>query len=150
MEKFSTYLAAFDGTSEWADIEPLFDDLFHQDLVVTTADGEMNREQWAGMAKGHEVPGEPWTYTIATVGVSPCEGAYVDSTDENFITTREQPESTTITATVTYYPALQTAPAGANSSALRVYQASAPSSSKTSATWLITSASSRTSPHSLQ
>ena len=68
---------------------------------------------WAGMAKSQEVPGEPWTYTIAAVGVRPCEGAYTDSTDDNFITTRKQPKSTTVTATITYYPALQTAPTGA-------------------------------------
>jgi len=52
MEKFEKYLAAFDGTNEWAAIWPLFDDLFHSELVVVTADGEMDKEQWASMAKG--------------------------------------------------------------------------------------------------
>jgi len=52
MEKFANYLAAFDGTGEWTQIRPLFDDLFHRDCVVVTADGELNKEQWAEMAKG--------------------------------------------------------------------------------------------------
>ena len=52
MEKFEKYLAAFDGAADWSQIEPLFDDLFHPDLLVLTADGEMDRTQWAEMAKG--------------------------------------------------------------------------------------------------
>lgn len=52
MERFETYLEAFDGTRGWAEIRPLFDDAFHPDAVFVTADGEMNKEQWAEMAKG--------------------------------------------------------------------------------------------------
>jgi len=52
MEKFKKYLDAYDGSAGWDDIGPLFDDLFHDDLVVVTADSEMNKEQWAEMAQG--------------------------------------------------------------------------------------------------
>ena len=52
MEKFERYLAAIDGTARWDDVEGLFEDLFHPDLVVVTADGEMNRDQWAEMTRG--------------------------------------------------------------------------------------------------
>lgn len=52
MEKFAKYLAAYDGTRKWPEIQPLFDDLFHPDCVYVTADGELTKEQWAEMAKG--------------------------------------------------------------------------------------------------
>lgn len=52
MEKFKRYLDAYDGSAGWDEIRPLFDDLFHDDLVVVTADREMNKEQWAEMAQG--------------------------------------------------------------------------------------------------
>jgi hypothetical protein len=52
MEKFSKYLAAFDGSNDWSAIEPLFDDVFHDDAVVVTADGERSKAQWKDMAKG--------------------------------------------------------------------------------------------------
>ena len=51
MEKFEKYLGAFDGSRGWDEIEPLFDDLFHPDVVVVTADGELGKEEWKAMAK---------------------------------------------------------------------------------------------------
>ena len=52
MKKFEKSLAAIDGTKEWSDIRPLFDDVFHPDCVFVTADGDFSKEQWAEMAKG--------------------------------------------------------------------------------------------------
>ena len=52
MEKFAKYLAAYDGTAEWSRVEPLFDDLFHPDCVFITAEGKLDRSQWAEMSKG--------------------------------------------------------------------------------------------------
>lgn len=52
MDNFKAYLAAFGRTHDWAEIAPLFDAAFHPELVVVTADGELNKEQWAEMAKG--------------------------------------------------------------------------------------------------
>lgn len=52
MDKFVKYISAIDGTRSWSDIKPLFNDLFHPSCVFVTADGELNREQWAEMAKG--------------------------------------------------------------------------------------------------
>ncbi|MFQ5930643.1 MAG: hypothetical protein ACE5MK_13195 [Acidobacteriota bacterium] len=52
MEKFAKYLANIDGTRNWTQIRPLFDDLFHPDCVIVTPEGEFNKEQWAQMAKG--------------------------------------------------------------------------------------------------
>ena len=52
MEKFERYLAAFDGSTDWRTIAPLFDDAFHDDAVFVTADAELDKVQWAAMAKG--------------------------------------------------------------------------------------------------
>jgi hypothetical protein len=52
MDRFATYLAAFDGTRSWAEIEPLFDDAFDPDCVFVTPEGEMNKVQWAERVKG--------------------------------------------------------------------------------------------------
>ena len=52
MEKFKKYLDAFDGTAAWSEVRPLFDETFHPNCVFVTAAGEMNRAQWAEMAKG--------------------------------------------------------------------------------------------------
>lgn len=67
-DKFETYLAAYDGTNDWSAIGPLFDAVFHPDAVFVTADGELNKAQWAEMARnlaskgatasGFEVTGE--------------------------------------------------------------------------------------------
>lgn len=50
-DKFETYLAAYDGTNDWDAIGPLFDALFHPEAVFVTADGELNKAQWAEMAR---------------------------------------------------------------------------------------------------
>ena len=52
MESFAKYLAEFDGSAEWSKVRPLFEEVFHPDCVFLTADGELNTEQWAEMAKG--------------------------------------------------------------------------------------------------
>lgn len=52
MQKFENYLAAFDGSAVWDEVFPLFDDLFHPDLTVVTADGQMNKDEWGEIAKG--------------------------------------------------------------------------------------------------
>jgi len=48
-DKFETYLAAYNGANDWSAIRPLFDALFHPDAVFVTADGELNKAQWAEM-----------------------------------------------------------------------------------------------------
>ncbi len=52
MEKFKKYLAAYDGAAEWSQVQPLYDDLFHAYCVFVTAEGELNKAQWAEMTKG--------------------------------------------------------------------------------------------------
>jgi hypothetical protein len=52
MEKFAKYLATVDGTKTWAEVGPAFDEAFHPDAVIVTADAEFDKEQWADMAKG--------------------------------------------------------------------------------------------------
>ena len=51
MEKVAKYFAALEGARDWAAVQPLFDDAFHPDCVIVTADGEFDKEQWAEMAK---------------------------------------------------------------------------------------------------
>ena len=52
MDKFTTYLAAVDGSNDWSTIGPLFMDAFDPDCVVVTAAGEVDRDGWASMAQG--------------------------------------------------------------------------------------------------
>jgi hypothetical protein len=52
MDKFERYLAAYDGSTDWSTVEPLFDDAFDDDCVFVTAEGELSKDQWAEMAKG--------------------------------------------------------------------------------------------------
>lgn len=57
MEKFEEYLAAFDGSTDWASVEPLFEDAFHADCIFVTADGEFDKTQWLEMVKGLRAKG---------------------------------------------------------------------------------------------
>ncbi len=52
MEKFATYLAAYNGTAQWNEVQHLFDNLFHPDCIFVTADSQLNKGQWAEMARG--------------------------------------------------------------------------------------------------
>lgn len=52
MEKFATYLAAVDGTNDWATVKPLYDDAFDADCVFVTADGEHDKASWSVMVQG--------------------------------------------------------------------------------------------------
>ena len=52
MEKFAAYLAAVDGTNDWATIKPLYDDAFDDDCVWITADGEHDKASWSVMVQG--------------------------------------------------------------------------------------------------
>lgn len=56
-EKFAAYFDANDGSRDWARIEPLFDDLFHDDCVFITADGELGKGDWAEMASRNVAQG---------------------------------------------------------------------------------------------
>jgi hypothetical protein len=52
MEKFRRYIEAFDGATEWSEVQPLFNDVFHPDCRVVTEEGELDKGQWEEMAKG--------------------------------------------------------------------------------------------------
>ena len=52
MDKLRTYFDAMNGTSDWSSVKPLFDDLFHDDLVVVTANGELDRDAWGNAVQG--------------------------------------------------------------------------------------------------
>jgi hypothetical protein len=52
-EEFRNYLAAFNGCSAWADVEPLFDAVFHPKLRVVLPDGVLNRDGWAKVVRRH-------------------------------------------------------------------------------------------------
>lgn len=52
MEKFAKYMAAVDGGSDWATVQPLFDDAFDPECIFVTADGEYDKQQWSEMARG--------------------------------------------------------------------------------------------------
>ena len=51
MEKFTRYLASVNDSDDWQSVKPYYDDAFHPDLVVVTADAEMDKTQWEGMTK---------------------------------------------------------------------------------------------------
>ena len=51
MEKFERYLASVNESDDWQAVKPYYDDAFHPDLVVVTADGEMNKAQWESMSE---------------------------------------------------------------------------------------------------
>ncbi len=46
-DDFKAYFATADGTATWDSMKPHFDWVFHDDLVVVTADGEIDRARWA-------------------------------------------------------------------------------------------------------
>jgi len=46
VDKFRDYFSAFNGTATWEDLEPLFENLFHNDLTVKVASGEIDRNGW--------------------------------------------------------------------------------------------------------
>ncbi len=48
---FAKYIAPVYGARTWDEVEPLFDDAFDAECVFVTADGEMNKKQWAEMAQ---------------------------------------------------------------------------------------------------
>ena len=50
MDKVTRYFTALEGARDWAAVQPLFDDAFHPDCVIVTADGEYDKERWAEMA----------------------------------------------------------------------------------------------------
>ena len=52
MERFARYLAAVDGSNDWATIEPLFDDAFTDDCIFVTDEGEHDKTYWTGVVKG--------------------------------------------------------------------------------------------------
>jgi len=52
MEKFARYLAAVDGTNDWATIGPLFDDAIAPDCIFVTDEGEHDKTYWTGVVKG--------------------------------------------------------------------------------------------------
>ena len=45
MEKLRQYFEAF-GSADWNTVGPLFEDVFHDDLVIVTADGELGKDEW--------------------------------------------------------------------------------------------------------
>ena len=57
MEKFQRYIEAYDGSTDWDSVAELFDDAFADDCMFVTAEGEMDKVQWAEMAKGLRAKG---------------------------------------------------------------------------------------------
>lgn len=51
MEKLARYLAAVDGSNDWATVQPLFDDAFDPGCVFVTADGEYDKAAWSERVK---------------------------------------------------------------------------------------------------
>ena len=49
---FRNYFAAFTGSATWDDLKPHFDLVFHEDLIVKTANGEIDRDGWEMAVKG--------------------------------------------------------------------------------------------------
>ena len=78
----ATYLAAVDGSNDWATVQPLFDDAFDAGCVFVTADGEYDKAAWmervralvekGAVASGFEIlrqEGDSATYKLTlTVG----------------------------------------------------------------------------------
>ena len=50
-ETFRTYFEAFTGDASWDDIAPHFEKLFHDDLIVVTPNGEVDKAGWAQAVK---------------------------------------------------------------------------------------------------
>jgi len=50
-ENFRAYFEAFTGSASWEDLEPHFERVFHDDLSVKTANGELDREGWKESVK---------------------------------------------------------------------------------------------------
>jgi hypothetical protein len=57
MEKFRPYFEAFSTATDWSEVRPAFNDVFHPDLLVVTPDGELNKGQWEETVKGLLVNG---------------------------------------------------------------------------------------------
>ncbi len=49
--RLRAYFSAFNGTRTWEELEPQFNDIFHDDLTVVTASGEIDRNGWIGAVK---------------------------------------------------------------------------------------------------
>jgi hypothetical protein len=92
MKKFERYVAAFDGSKDWSEIQPLYEDAFDAECVFVTADGEYDKVQWAGMLKalvdkgaavsGFEITAEdgPTVHYKLTVSVPGAEPVRMSST----------------------------------------------------------------------
>ena len=52
IEKFRSYLEAFDGNTTWDSLRLLFEEIMHPDLTVVTADGTLTRDEWEQAIKG--------------------------------------------------------------------------------------------------
>ena len=52
MEKFRRYFEAFSAATEWSEVQPAFNDVFHPDLRVVTPEGKLNKGQWEETVKG--------------------------------------------------------------------------------------------------
>ena len=57
MEKIREYLKAFNRSATWDLVEPIFNELMHQDLQVVTADGVLNKAEWGQVIQGLLVRG---------------------------------------------------------------------------------------------
>ena len=44
IEKFRSYLEAFEGNTTWDSLKLLFEEIMHPDLTVVTADGTLTRD----------------------------------------------------------------------------------------------------------
>lgn len=51
-DKLGAYLAGINGTNKWDVVEPLFNAVMHDDVVVVTADGELDKAAWATSVQG--------------------------------------------------------------------------------------------------
>ena len=57
MEKFRRYFGAFSAATDWNEVQPAFNDVFHPDLCVVTPEGELSKGQWEETVKGLLVKG---------------------------------------------------------------------------------------------
>lgn len=52
IDEFRSYFNSMDGSATWESVKPHFDAVFHDDLVVVTVNGEVDKAGWAGAVKG--------------------------------------------------------------------------------------------------
>lgn len=52
IQALQAYLEAINGHTTWSELEPLFDQAIHKDIVLVSAQGDLNFEQWKQAVRG--------------------------------------------------------------------------------------------------